>query len=917
MKLFTTLVFLPLLLTACSHNDAAHVKTIVPVKQAAAMSPAEDIPRGQLPENWEPKHYELDITIDPDDKHFSGVVRITAQINHPLDSYYLHGDALQVKHVELKNQQGQIIPGNYQQVDSSGVARVRFAQTIKPGTVVLTFAYQAPFNESLEGLYQVRDGGLNYAFTQFQAIAARSVFPGFDEPRFKVPFDISLTVHNHHVAISNTPEKSVTYLTGERHGMKRVEFETSKPLPTYLVAFAVGEFDVVEWQDLPTTAVRATRIPLRGIATRGKGDQLAYALKHTQPILESLEAYFDTPYPYQKLDILAVPDFQAGAMENAGAITYREQLLLLDEHSPLRQRRSYMAIHAHELAHQWFGNLVTPHWWDDIWLNEAFATWLSYTVLHPVYPEQKFKHNILSRSLRAMSNDKLISARQIRQPIMSNHDISSAFDGITYSKGAGVLEMMNAYVSPEKFRMGIQLFMQRHAFKTATADDFIQAISEKAGAARSAVIAEMFNSFLEQPGIPYLTINHSCQQGSNQISIKQSRYLPLGSAGSSSSAWRLPSCLHYAINAQKHSHCVMLEAHNERQEFTLPGNGCASHVMPNANGSGYYRYALNQAGWSQLYDHLDQLPTLDVMSLNDSFLASLEAGQIDFSALVALAPKLISSDATDIATAPMNPISFMRKHVAKNTLEKQKISDLASRLYLDKMLELGYVTQADDGVDRTKLRRAVINFMVATGQHPPSRQRMIEMAKAYTGFDTDRQIHEESADPNLIAIALVVASRDLGEAFAEHLEKLFNDASDGTVRQRLLQALASNRNPAFGQKIRAWILSDRLRDNEIFTIIYRHMSEEKFSADMWLWVQHHIDALLKRMPQSSQGNVVYVGYSFCSEKKKQQFTDFFQPRIDSLGGGPRALAQVSERIDLCIARVNHEQPKLKTYLEGL
>ena len=284
---------------------------------------------------------------------------ISAQINSAQNHYYIHGNLLTVESVKLKTASGELIEGKYEQVDESGIAKLSFPKTIETGDVELYISYKAKFNEALEGLYRVKDGGLNYAFTQFESISARLAFPGFDEPAFKIPFDVSLTVKEGHVAIANTPVKKTTQLP---NGMKRLDFMTSKPLPAYLVAFAVGEFDVVVWDDLPVTGVRNRTVPLTGLATKGKGDKLKYALENTQAILESLENYFQIPYPYLKLDIIAVPDFSAGAMENAGAITYREQLLLLDENSSQTSKRRYMMVHAHELAHQWFGNLVTPYW---------------------------------------------------------------------------------------------------------------------------------------------------------------------------------------------------------------------------------------------------------------------------------------------------------------------------------------------------------------------------------------------------------------------------------------------------------------------------------------------------------------------------------------------------------------------------
>ncbi|MBL4659067.1 MAG: M1 family metallopeptidase, partial [Alcanivoracaceae bacterium] len=640
-------------------------------------------------------------------------------------------------------------------------------------------------------------------------------------------------------------------------------------------------------------------------------EKLRYALKHTQEIIESLENYFQIPYPYLKLDIIAVPDFSAGAMENAGAITYREQLLLLDENSSQSQKRSYMTVHAHELAHQWFGNLVTPYWWNDIWLNEAFATWMSYTALQTVYPEQNFDQTILKRSLDVMESDSLVSARKIRQEIKSNHDISSAFDGITYSKGGGVLEMMNTFLTPEQFRKGIQNYMTKFAFKNATADDFILAISAASKNIPPELIKTSFNSFLEQAGIPYLNIVSSCEDGINKIALKQSRYLPLGSQGKADMTWQIPACLTYEIDGNKHQDCQMVDS--AEQQFTLAGNGCAQYIMPNANGSGYYRYALMPESWENLYKNINKLSTNEIISLNDSFSASVESGKIDFQTLMTVAPIIAESKLDNIATAPMSIINYMQDKVAESAVEVQKLATVANQLYQQKYQQLGFSPKVDDSVEDKKLRRSVVDFMAITGKHQEIRSQLTIMAKHYTGYKGDNKIHED-VDTNLIALALEVAVEDLDQDFTNHLITLFDQANDGTLRGRLLGGISSSKNQEFIAQLRDWILSDRLRGNEIYTILFTQIYDKDNQQGMWQWVQDNFEPFKKRMPTWFQGRLPLVGSDFCSLAKKKELTDYFAPIVEGLSGGPRSLAQVTEGIDLCIAKREHYMPMLKAYL---
>lgn len=900
-------------LIACQDSEQAQSEQKITAKVAVEEAkPLQPVPAGQLYKDIMPEEIFLDLTIVPDETYFHGVTRIVANVVKAQKEYYIHGNLLEVDKVQIKDASNKVIEGIYEQVKDSGVVLLSFPEVIQKGKIELEIAYKGKFNEALEGLYRVNDGGLNYAFTQFESISARLAFPGFDEPAFKVPFTVSLTVKQEHVAIANTP---VTKTTELENGMKRLDFQKSKPLPAYLVAFAVGEFDVVTWDDLPANSVRDRSVPLSGLATKGKGGKLNYALEHTQEIIESLENYFEIPYPYLKLDIIAVPDFSAGAMENAGAITYREQLLLLDDDSSPGLKRRYMGVHAHELAHQWFGNLVTPYWWNDIWLNEAFATWMSYTALHTVYPDQNFDQTILNSSLGAMGSDSLVSARQIRQPIKTDHDISGAFDGITYSKGGGVLEMMNVFLTPEQFRSGIQSYMKDFAFKNATADDFIASISAASNNIPAELIKSSFSSFLEQPGIPFLKIDSSCEDGINKVALTQSRYFPLGSEGDANQKWEIPACMSYEIDGETHQDCHMVNA--PEQEFNLAGSGCATYIMPNANGSGYYRYEVKLENWNNLFDNIDKLTDKEVISLNDSFSAAVQTGTVDFITLMRFAPSIVKSEIRSIASAPMAMISYMKDKVAENEADELKLTKVANDLYQAQYQRLGFDPRKEDSEEDKKLRSSVISFIANIGKNKAVRAKLLEMATTYVGYGTDGQLHEDLVDSNLIGLALGIAVEDSGMKFTNHLIELLDKENDGTVRGRLLSSIAASKDEAFTKEIRGWILSDKLRGNEIYSILFSQIGDKDKIDDMWVWVKDNFEAFKTRIPTWFQGRMPMIGMGFCSLEKKKELTDFFDPIIDSLSGGPRSLAQTTEGIDLCIAKLAHDKPMLKAYLNTL
>jgi len=396
-------------------------------------------------------------------------------------------------------------------------------------------------------------------------------------------------------------------------------------LPTYLIAFGAGPWDVVDFGILPKNELRTADLRLRGIAAKGEGDNLTYALENTNGILKALEGYFGQPYPYEKLDIIAAPDYAFGAMENPGAIVYRESLLLLGDDPTLRQIRSYASVHSHEIAHQWFGNLVTPVWWEDIWLNEAFATWSGNKGIDMWQPEGNYDRNTLRSALGAMNIDTLSTTRKVREPLDRSEKVMDQFDAITYRKGGGVLSMFESYVGEEKFRDGVRLHMERYEDDVATGDDFFQSIADGSG---NPDVVEAMKSFVDQPGLPLVNARMSCEGGKTSLSLSQSRYAPLGSKTQQGQTWQIPVCakLGYADGTTSKS-CVLMKDVKVTQ--TIETSSCPSFIAPNESGAGYYRFNLDSEGWSALLSNINNLNTREVLTVQDSLVAAFRAGEVE------------------------------------------------------------------------------------------------------------------------------------------------------------------------------------------------------------------------------------------------------------------------------------------------
>jgi len=870
-----------------------------PAPQVPAM------PKGQLGGAVTPDHYRLDLEIVPERERFSGEVGIDITIHEPAPVIWLHGNRLEVTEASLTSADGDTIAADYEQVAETGVARLELERVPPSGAATLHFTYSAPFDTSLEGLYKVVEDEQAYAFTQFEATSARLAFPGFDEPVFKTPFDIEVTAPAGETVVTATPEVS-SEAVGE--GLVRHEFATTKPLPTYLIAFAVGPLDVVEAEPLPPTGVRAREIALRGVAAAGKGDQLEYALAHTAGILEALERYFGRPYPYRKLDIIAVPDFAAGAMENVGAITYREPLLLLGDGEGVStsRKRRYARVHAHELAHQWFGNLVTPKWWDDIWLNEAFATWMGNKAVDAWRPDEGYGNLTLKGALGVMDNDAMVSARQIREPVHSNHDIANAFDGITYRKGGGVLDMFESWLGEQAFRAGVRLHLQRFEHGAADVDDFLQSLAD--GAERPEVV-DAFSSFLFQPGVPLVSANLQCGADGPSLELQQQRYLPLGSAGERERTWQIPVCAAFGDGADGRDRlCHLLQ--QPAATVALPGDNCPAWLMPNADGSGYYRFALDDAGWSGLFERFDAINDREALALMGSLSAAYRSGDADTATLAEAFRIFAPSGQREVATKPIEDLRHIHDYLATTAAAKRGVEAFVRTLYRDRLETLGWQARPGEDAETRLLRADVIEALADPGRAEAVRAELVRRVEAYL---STQGLNADAIDPGLIGMALQVAVEHKGMAFARTLRERMLASRDATFRGRALRALAHAPQPAIGEMARALITDQRLRDNEAIAIVYTQAGTPSQRDAIWDWVQANLDALLNRIPSWRQGAVIAVAGGFCTESRARAVQAFFADKVESLEGGPRELAQTTERIRLCATLREAKAKEVQTW----
>ncbi|BFI95163.1 MAG: M1 family metallopeptidase [Rhodanobacter sp.] len=864
---------------------------------------AEQAPTGRLPSWAVPQSYRIAFKVDPAQADFSGSTTIKVKLAKASDHVWLDGAELKVSKATVTDAAGKTHEAKYVEADpKAGVVRVDFGSTLPAGEITLQFDYTAPLNAQLQGLYKVTAKGQPYAMTQMEPISARFAFPSFDQPGFKTPFDISITLPDHDVAVANTQQVSEKPAGA---GWKTVTFAPTLPLPTYLVAFAVGPWDITPTAEISPDAYRSKPLPLRGIAAAGEAHRMSHVISETPSIIHALENYYGFGYPWDKLDVLAAPDFAAGAMENAGLVTFRDWLLLLDKDSPARDVRGSFNVTAHELAHQWTGDTVTLAWWNDIWLNEAFATWMQQKVTMEVHPEYRADLDRVLGAQGAMANDSLVSARKIRQPITGNGDIMTAFDGITYQKGASVIGMFENYVGDKTFQKGMRAYIQAHKFGNADAADLVNAIATAAG--KDEAFKHAFNSFLDQSGVPYVQTTLEQKDGRTVLMLKQSRYLPLGSHGDSQRIWGIPVCVRYGTADGSKVACEMLD--KATGSLALPGASTPTWVMPNANAAGYYRFSLDKGELAALTGEVAKLSDTEQLAYADAIHASFQHGDLDAGQVLAALKPLTASKTRQVATAPLGQLDWIYHHVARTDAQRARIADWVKAAYLPKLEALGYQRKPGESEDDALLRSTLAGTLGLDYKLPEVRAELLKQGEAALQKNADGRLNLAAANPDLLGDALAVAVQTQGKSAMDALIAELPQTSDPALRNGILGGLAGVEDPVLAEQVRDFAISKPVKVGEMASLLRSGRDTQAQRDAMWTWFTGHYPQILARTGSFAGGYLpMLAGGGGCSATDAQRLQAFFKPRLNDAAGIARGLAQTTESIELCAAQAAKQDP---------
>jgi aminopeptidase N len=861
----------------------------LPASQAAVP------PSLRLPTAPRPTLYELELRVIPTEPVFSGEIRIHLELPEATSLLWLNATGLDVASARLeagtREVSVRVVPTAE---DFLGFA---FEQPVGPGPAVLSVSYTGPIDDTRSrGLYRVKEpDGEWYAYTLFEPIDARRVFPCFDEPGYKVPWRLRLRVRTGDVALANAPVEATR---AAADGTRLVSFAESKPMPSYLVAFVVGPFDVVE-----SGAAGRERVPVRFVLPRGRAEELRYARDVTPKVVDLLEGYFDMPYPYEKLDVAVLPRWHA--MEHPGLVAMGQTLTLIKPaEETASRRRDYANILIHEMAHYWFGDYVTHAWWDDIWLNEALATWLDAKLTARLDP--CWRHVEWSRRFTAWAKqtDALASARPVRQPIGARSDIESAFDGdTTYSKGAAVIGMFESWLGEDTLREGIRRYLRAHAWGNATFADFGRSLDVVAGRDVSGPLA----TFLDQPGLPLVSVSLEC--AGSRLRLGQARLLTLDSGAGARKPWALPVCVRWPADNGVRRGCVMLDA--AQGELALAA-ACPAWMSLNDGDAGYYRVAVDSELRGGILDELAKggasgLSTVERMAILDDLEALARAGRVPLEeALRAAAGALRDSDAF-VAAEALDLLQLTRPERLPERL-RQGYARLLEQAAGARARRLGWEEKDGDPADTRLLRRRLVGHF---SEHADDAALRAEARRLTLLWLDDRSAIDAELAWSVLDTAATSGDRELYDRLRAEAER----ARDRGEQARLLWALGRFQDPALCGEALPLMLKGAWSLQESIMILWAQFERVASQDRAWSFFKDHFDEI--RAGGTDAQNAYLIGAvvsRFCDEGKRRDAAAFFEPRAGTIDGAALSLANGLERADACIAELKRDAQAIEAFL---
>ena len=846
------------------------------------LMPASRLQAQRLPTNVTPQHYTLTLEPNLQSATFTGKETIEVTLAQPSTTITLNAAEIAFKSVTV-TANGKTQTAKVSEDKDKEQATFQVADEIPAGKATIQIDYTGILNGQLRGFYLSKTAKRNYAVTQFEPTDARRAFPSFDEPAMKATFSTTLIVDKDDTAISNT--NIVSEKPGPTLDKKTVRFATTPKMSTYLVAFLVGDFQCVSGS--------SDGIPIRVCAPPDQVQLGAYALQASEFFLHYYDNYFGIKYPMPKLDMIAIPDFEAGAMENFGAITYRETALLVDpKTASLSAKRNVAVDVAHEMAHQWFGDMVTMQWWNNLWLNEGFATWMESKAVAAWKPEWHLPQDDALSMDGILNYDAGKVTRAIRAKADTPGEINEMFNGITYQKGGAVLAMTENYEGEEVFRRGVHNYLEAHKYANATAQDFWNAQTQTSGKP----IDKVMDSFIAEPGVPLLTFT-APQKGSTNVT-QQRFYLSPDMKATEAQTWTVPVCFKNGDASNTTPRCELLSS--AQQALSVP----ASEIFyANANDKGYYRTQYDPADYNKIVSVMEtQLTPPERIGFSGNEWALMRSGRGSIADYMNLVSALRNDPNAGVIDEGASSLATIDARIA-TPADRKRLNAWVRQQFrpaYDRVKNVGL----SDPVERRQLRAVL--FGVLGGAHDP---QIVAEAKELT----EKYIADPaSVDPTLARPALAIATENGDSQLFDQLQQISTTSNNPEIQTTALFSLANFRDPALVRRALDYATSGKVRnqDSAFFFVIELRNRDTRPIA--WDYIQKNWDKVHAQLTTAMGAYLVGATGAFCSDEKSQEVKAFFTAH--PVMAAQRAVKRATDEIQACTALRTAQQPKLTEWL---
>lgn len=850
------------------------------------LSPAT--PDVRLDPGVRPQRYDLRLTVNPAEPTFSGAVDIPVTSDKALSEVVLHARDLNVKKATARV--GKSSVALKPSVRGKDLLVLTPAKPLAKGSFTLQLEWEGRTDKApLQGLYRFQHQGDWYAATQFEATDARRMAPCFDEPAFKVPLHLTLTAPAGLQVVGNGAILKQTV----KGNQQVVDFAVTRPLPSYLWAVLVGPFDVVD-------AGKVGSSPIRVLTPRGSAALGAYAARMAGPVQKFLEDYFGMPLPYGKLDHVVLTEFGSGGMENAGAITYREEAMLVDDtRASVGQKRRILGLMAHEVAHQWFGDLVTMQWWDDLWLNEAFASWMGGKTVDALAPELEGAMDVVTYQRYGMYVDSLPSTHAVHTEVDSAERADEVFDAITYIKGGSVLGMVEQWLGPDVFRTGVRAYLTTHADKNARGDDLFAAL---ATAAAKPEVQRVVEAWFTQKHHPIIAAELLCQPRP-AVRLTPRTYALLGPAPAEG-VRPTPVCLKYPDGAAQKTTCVLAEG---PLDVPLETAACPAWVLPNAGSVGFYKWELPPPAMLALVDA--PLAETERAMLLDNAWTLVRVGTLPLPTLAQMLDRMAKDPSRHVAGRTADRWLDWRESLAAPA-DAAAINKHVADLFRARAVAAGWQQKDGESEAAREERAMLVDLMALDFEDPAFVDEAVVLA--------DRWLADpRSVSPDVARVAVAAAATRLtAEQSAARAEKLNAGNLPPDVRVALIQSLTLTNDPAVLTQNLDRVSAPWLRDQDVYTLLGPAFRNSRSRPVAWAWFRGHWEAVSARLDDDRRMSLPSLMGGACTKEERDSVAAFWAEPAHALRGTGARLNEALTQVDACVDMRTRLGASLSTVVAG-